>query len=143
MATKHIVRFWLGTRGNYNFLKESGRLDPWTRYSVKDADGSICEYFGENLISIPTGQLLPVKDIVTTLPGELFPGDRYLVGRDNDSYYIVTVGVEETESGYVLSSYVDPFDEKYTVRVLNKGNKAYILLDKKLRTYDDVDCGEY
>ena len=47
--TKHVIRYWRGSRSSYNFLKENKALDPWMRYSVVDViDGEnhIEEYFG-------------------------------------------------------------------------------------------------
>lgn len=149
MPDRHIVRFWKGTREKYNFLKNVGILDPWMRYTVIEADESITEYFGNNVISYSTGQLLPVKDIVSEMPENLQPGDRYLVGQDGDEntpahYSIVSVSPTLDDEGkYVLQTQVEDFDYKYGVRVLNHGLKNYVLVEEKLKTYDDVDCGTF
>lgn len=149
MAEKHIVRFWRGERSKYNFLKDMGALDPWTRYIVIDGDDTITEYFGENVISDNTGQLLPVNDIVSRIPSTAVPGDRYLFGHDKTntreaSYHVVTIGVKKDDNGE-WATYLDfqEFDEKYGVRVKSKGLKNYILVDGVLKTYDDVDCGSF
>ena len=143
---KHVVRFWRGTRKSYEIIKNARLIDAWTRYSVENPDGSWTEYFGENLIGEPTGQILPVKDIVPSLDGvSLSPGDRYLVGSDgvdggNATYQIYTVCANS--EGNITIKIMD-FTESYTVRVLSRGNKAYVLNEGYLISYDDVDCGEF
>ena len=148
MAEKHIVRFWKGERGKYNYLKSVNALDPWTRYTVVASDGSITEYFGENIITKETGQLLPVDDIVSSLPNDATPGKRYLFGHDRmdnseASYTILTIDVKKENGGYVTYNVFEPFDDKYGVRVRSRGLKNYVLVDGKLTTYDDVDCGSF
>lgn len=150
---KNRIKFWRGSAEAYNLLAESNKLDYWTRYSVKIVDsktGAVSwkEYYGDNLITEPTGQLLPVIDIVPTLPTTLNPGDRYLVGIDateqNDAeYYIVEVGVYMGDSGYVTTTKTKTFEEGISVRVKNKGFKSYVLVDGEIVTYDEVDCGTY
>ena len=146
---KHIVRHWRGTRNTYNLIAKTNLLDYWTRYSVKEVDGSWSEYYGKNLISCQSGQFLPVIDIVTTLPEVLNPGDRYLVGVDMTNttpaeYYIVTIDVDESaESG--ISARTEEFRNNggLSVRVINKKSMAYQLVDGYLITYDQVDGGIY
>ena len=151
MSEKHIVRFWRGKRESYEFLKELNMLDPWTRYSVSDSDGSITEYFGTNQITQPSGQLFPVNDIVSELPETLNPGERFLVGHDAADgepakYSIMVVSTvpdEEDPTKYRAEIQIEDFDYKYGVRVLSRGLKNYVLVDGKLKTYDDVDCGTF
>lgn len=147
MAEKHIVKHWRGKRESYNFLKGMHYLDPWTRYSVIESGASssaITEYFGENLISVPTGQLLPVKDIVSVLPPTYLasPYDRYLVGEDGSGYKIYEFQPKTTAEGVILEPYeLLDFDWRFGVRVVSRGLKNYVYYDNKLVTYDDVDCG--
>jgi hypothetical protein len=124
-------------------------LDYWTRYSVKDVDGTWTEYYGSNQITCPSGQYLPVLDIVSTLPSVLNPGDRYLVGRDateteSAEYYIVTIDVDDTASNG-LSARTDKFNNNsgMSVRVINRKSMAYQLVDGEMTTYDMVDGGVY
>ena len=146
---KHIVKFWRGTRESYNIIANGGGLDYWTRYSVKEVDGSRSEYFGENLISCPSGQFLPVLDIVSTLPNNLNPGDRYIVGQDaiNDTpaeYYIVTVDVDaESANGISARTELLKNNSGMSVRVINRKSMAYQLVDGELITYDQVDGGTF
>ena len=146
---KNRVRHWRGTADAYNTLVLAGALDYWTRYSVKYVDegtGMISwkEYYGDNLITESTGQLLPVIDIVSALPTSLNPGDRYLVGRDGIGYFLVNVGLyREDAGGYAQTTKTQTFEEGISVRVKNRGYKSYLVIDKNIRTYDDVDCGSY
>lgn len=144
-----IVKKWRGTRESYNIIAKAGLLDYWTRYSVKDVDGRWTEYYGSNQISSPSGQLLPVLDIVSTLPQVLNPGDRYLVGKDatdttNAEYYIVIVDIDSTTNNS-LSARTESFIDNsgMSVRVINRKSMAYQLVDGKMITYDLVDGGEY
>ena len=144
-----IVKKWRGTRESYNIIAKAGLLDYWTRYSVKDVDGRWTEYYGSNQISCPSGQLLPVLDIVSTLPQVLNPGDRYLVGKDatdttNAEYYIVIVDIDNTANNNLsvrTESFID--NSGMSVRVINRKSMAYQLVDGKMITYDLVDGGEY
>ena len=147
--TQKIVKKWRGTRESYNKLFKSGTLDYWTRYSVKEFDGNWTEYYGSNQISKPSGQILPVLDIVSILPQILNPGDRYLVGKDatdmtNAEYYIVIVDVDSTTNNK-LSVRTESFinNSGMSVRVINRDSMAYQLVDGKMITYDLVDGGEY
>lgn len=144
---KQIVKNWRGSRALYNILAKTGKLDYWTRYSVKDANGVWTEYYGDNQITSPSGQLLPVLDIVATLPSSLNPGDRYLVGKDGSEtspaeYYIVTIYVD-TEQPNGLNGSTEPFTNNsgMSVRVIKQGSMAYQLVDNILLTYDKVDGG--
>lgn len=141
---KQLVKHWKGTASSYNFLKQNNALSPWTKYVVVNQDGSvISEYYGENIISIPTGQLLPVKTVVASisdLPSEKNPFDRFLVGTDSNGYNIVEF---QPVSGGTLVMNTMEFDNKYGVRVGSDGYKNYIYVNNKLITYDDVDCGTF
>lgn len=146
---RKIVKKWRGTRESYNVIEKAGLLDYWTRYSVKDVDGRWIEYYGSNQITCPSGQLLPVLDIVSTLPQVLNPGDRYLVGNDatdntNAEYYIVIIDIDNTTNNN-LSARTEPFinNSGMSVRVINKKSMAYQLVDGEMITYDMVDGGEY
>lgn len=146
-----IVKKWRGTRQAYNILLKAKKLDYWTRYSVKEVNGLWTEYYGENQITCPTGQILPVLDIVSSMPSlsELRPGDRYLVGQDasentNAEYYIVTVDVDTTMPNGI-NGRTEPFinNSGMSVRVINKESMAYQLVDGLLITYDKVDGGNF
>lgn len=146
---KHIVKFWRGTRESYNIIAKGNGIDYWTRYSVKEIDGSRSEYYGKNLISCSSGQFLPVLDIVSTLPDILNPGDRYIVGKDKiDSnpaeYYIVTIDVDSSANNGIshrIERLVD--NSGLSIRVIRRQSMAYQLVDGKLITYDQVDGGTY
>lgn len=146
---KKIVKKWRGTRQAYNILRNANKLDYWTRYSVKDVNGLWTEYYGANQITCPSGQILPVLDIVTNLPVTLNPGDRYLVGHDgtdtvSSDYYIVEIEVDtEKENG--INGRVEPFlnNSGMSVRVINRESMAYQLVNGELVTYDKVDGGTF
>lgn len=176
---QHIVRHWLGTLEAYNKIKSANLIDPWVRYTVKiaadnysitDSDGnpvtvpvdSYVEYYGENRITpYYPGELLPVKDIVSSLPEGLTIGSRYLVGPsdafDNDGrlknennqtgsdqWWIVTIQGAANDKNYL--ELIEPDLKKLgnlSVRVESYGLKVYVLVGGKLKTYDDVDCGEF
>ena len=142
-----IVKKWRGSRALYNSIAKAGMLDYWTRYSVKEVNGTWTEYFGVNQVTSPSGQFLPVLDIVETLPPILHPGDRYLVGRDatentGAEYYIVTIDVDTDGA---LSARTDAFINNggMSVRVINRNSMAFQLVDGILLTYDQVDGGEF
>lgn len=144
-----IVKKWRGTRDSYNIIKKAGLLDYWTRYSVKDANGTWTEYYGSNQITSPSGQFLPVLDIVQSLPTVLYPGDRYIVGRDatNNSdaeYYIVTIDVDVSTDNQ-LTYKLEPMANNggMSVRVIRRKSMAYQLVDGEMITYDMVDGGYY
>ena len=146
---KKLVKKWRGTRQSYNAIANAGRLDYWTRYSVKESDGTWTEYYGSNMISSPSGQKLPVLDIVQTLPLTLNPGDRYLVGNDSigttpAEYYIVIIDVDEKNINN-LSFHYEPFIDNsgMSVRVIRKHSMAYQLVDGQMITYDSVNGGTY
>lgn len=141
---KHIIKHWKGTTASYNFLKSQGQLSPWTHYVVVNPTTSaITEYYGENIASVPTGQLLPVKDVVASVDSIQTPNpfDRYLIGNNADGYRVAEFqpkGASEELSIEMLT-----FDEKYGVRIASKGYKNFVYVNGKLITYDDVDCGEF
>lgn len=149
MANNKMVRKWRGSRESYKKIEKAGLLDYWTRYSVKDLNGLWTEYYGSNQISSPSGQVLPVLDIVQNLPMVLNPGDRYIVGIDasetNDAeYYIVTIDIDR-ESPNGLSTHTEPFinNSGMSVRVINRKSMAYQLVNGEMLTYDLVDGGTF
>lgn len=154
MAEKKKIRNWKGSRGSYEYLKKNGLVNAWTHYFVVEttaeigstASGRITEYFGENLISVPTGQLLPVLKILEFAKSVdvAEPYERYLVGTDEAGYNVVEyVPIRTAEGDTELVKNIIPFDEKYGVRVKDRGLKNYVYVDGKLITYDDVNCGEF
>jgi hypothetical protein len=149
MENKKIIKKWRGTRQSYNVIANAKKLDYWTHYSVKEINGMWTEYYGSNQISCPSGQILPVLDIVSKLPNTLNPGDRYLVGKDGTEtstaeYYIVTIDVDN-EKANGISGRTEPFinNSGMSVRVINKQSMAYQLVDEALITYDKVDGGYF
>lgn len=145
MATKHLVKKWRGSRSNYNLLKSTNMIDPWTIYYVVDTIGNetkVVEYFGTNIVSQPTGQVLAVNDVLASLPSSgINPYDRYLVGDDANGYkiyeYTPISGTNE------LSVSEMNFDWRYGVRILSRNLKNYVYYNSHLITYDDVDCGMF
>ena len=130
---KHQVKFWRGSRNAYNDLEF---YDFWTRYSVRESNGSYTEYFGTNCITPTPGQLLPVKSIVASLPSVLNPGDRYLVG-SGSTYYIVEIHSD------IAQSKIEPLGN-FSVRVEDRNMMEYQLINGKLESYDEgVDCGTF
>lgn len=144
LDNKKIIKRWRGTRASYELIAKAKQLDYWTRYSVKDANGTWSEYYGSNLIVSPTGQMLPVLDIVEAMPENANPGDRYIIGSDNTGYNIVTFDVNMESSNGIFGR-VEPIvnNSGISIRVINKGSKAYQLVDNELITYDEVNGGTY
>lgn len=144
--TKNRVRFWRGTAEAYELLKKAGALNYWTRYSVKYENGGLVtwkEFYGDNPLTEETGQLLPVIDIVQSLPTVLNPGDRYWVSTRGINL-ITTIDVGKDENGVAaLSSRSLELKEGMSVRVKNKGYKSYVVLNGEYVTYDEIDCGTY
>lgn len=142
-SSNKIVKHWRGTRETYNKMAKNNILDYWTRYSVKELDGTWTEYYGKNQITAPSGQFLPVLDIVQVLPSILNPGDRYLVGSGSE-YYIVTVDIDTTEPNQ-LTAHTESFKNNggMSVRVINRKSMAYQLVDGEMVTYDQVNGGDY
>ena len=140
---KHKVRNWRGTRANYELLVQNSAVTPWTRYVVIDTINEkevITEYYGENQVAEATGQLLPVKDIIGSI-SEITPQpyDRYLVGSDGQGYQIYEYVIDGEFNKWLIK----PFDNRYGVRVISKGLKNYVYVNNTLKTYDDVDCGDF
>ena len=139
---KHKIKFWRGTRESYNKIINP---DFWTRYSVKEPNGMWREYYGTNLISIASGTLAPVIDVVDKLPAQINPGDRYLVKSIVDGsllYQIYEFSPFLKDGNYLLSEKITDLGDM-TVRIKSRGLKAYQMVEGELITYDDVDCGEY
>lgn len=140
---KHKVRNWRGTRANYELLVQNSAVTPWTRYVVIDTINEkevITEYYGENQVAEATGQLLPVKDIIGSISDITpLPYDRYLVGADGKGYQIYEYVIDGEFNKWLIK----PFDNRYGVRVISKGLKNYVYVNNTLKTYDDVDCGDF
>ena len=140
---KHKVRNWRGTRANYELLVQNSAVTPWTRYVVIDTINGkevITEYYGENQVAEATGQLLPVKDIIGSISDITpLPYDRYLVGADGKGYQIYEYVIDGEFNKWLIK----PFDNRYGVRVISKGLKNYVYVNNTLKTYDDVDCGDF
>ena len=92
-------------------------------------------------LSSATGQVLAVNDLLTQLPSSANPYDRFLVGNDVEGYKIYEY-TPMSETGELSVSEMD-FDWKYGVRILSKGLKNYVYYNGHLKTYDDIDCGEF
>ena len=87
-----------------------------------------------------TGQLLPVNDIIRNISDITpHPYDRYLVGADGQGYQIYEYVID----GEFHKWLIKPFDNRYGVRVISKGLKNYVYVNNTLKTYDDVDCGDF
>lgn len=134
------VKLWRGTRAKYNSL---GNWDYWTEYFVLETNGTWKRYFGTKEISTGTGELAPVRSILT--PAEIDGADksqgaRYLVG-SGSTYYIVEFGPNAS----VEAAKINPLGD-YSVRVADEGFKQYQLVNGDLITYDHDwmhDCGTY
>lgn len=140
---KQKVRNWKGSRANYEMLVSNNAVSPWTRYVVIDninGQDIITEYYGNNQVTEATGQLLPVKNIINSI-SEITPQpyDRYLVGSNGIGYNIYEYIISGESHRWVIK----PFDYRYGVRIIEKGLKNYVYVNGILRTYDDVDCGEF
>lgn len=140
---KQKVRNWKGSRANYEMLVSNNVVSPWTRYVVIDninGQDIITEYYGNNQVTEATGQLLPVKNIINSI-SEITPQpyDRYLVGSNGIGYNIYEYIISGESHRWIIK----PFDYRYGVRVIEKGLKNYVYVNGILRTYDDVDCGEF
>lgn len=148
MADKKRVRFWRGTAKSYELLKKAGKLNYWTRYSVKyeDKNGVITwkEFYGDNPLTEEPGQLLPVIDIISQLPSVLNPGDRYWISTDSENYIVdILVGENDSTGEPTLTQRFTTLKEGISVRVREKGYKSYLIVDNEVKTYDEVDCGFY
>ena len=140
-TSNHIKRQWRGSRENYEFLVRQNSTDAWTRYSVIESDSSITEYFGSNQIYEKAGQILPVNSVIASVDEiEPQPYDRYLVGSDGTGYQVYEYYLD---SSTALNVHIKTFDEKYGVRVKDRGLKNYVYVDGHLVTYDDIDCGDF
>lgn len=141
MAQKHIIKYWKGSRANYNLIAKAQRLDSWTRYVVTEPDGTLTEYYGDHQITEHTGQILPVESVVEVLPEAPEIGARFLLGNDDNGYKIA-IARYDTEDKKVNFEITD-FDANCGVRVKDKDMKNYVYVNGKLVTYDDVDAGEF
>ena len=139
---KHIVRHWRGTRDKYEFLVKNNAVSDWTRYVVIDSingENVITEYYGTNQVTELTGQLLPAKSIITNiLDITPKPYDRYLVGSNGNGYRVYEYVIDSEGQHRWL---VRPFDDRFGIRIKDRGLKNYLYVDGELITYDEVDCG--
>ena len=130
------VKLWRGTRANYNNL---GTWDYWTEYNVKEEDGTWSKYYGTKKVVGDVGELAPVEGILS--PEEFASldasgkaqGTRWLVG-SGSSYYVVEFGPESAGT-YTETTKIQPLGS-YSVRVKDRGLRAYELVDDELFTYD-------
>jgi len=141
---KHVVRHWRGTRDKYEFLVNNNAVSDWTRYVVIDSingENVITEYYGTNQVTELTGQLLPAKSIITNiLDITPKPYDRYLVGSNGDGYRVYEYVIDSEGRHRWL---IRPFDDRFGIRVKDRGLKNYLYVDNELITYDEVDCGTF
>ena len=137
------VKLWRGTRAKYNSISE---YDYWTEYFVLETNGVWKIYFGTNEVSQSTGELAPVKSILTLAElqaltdSEKAQGSRYLVGSSN-VYYVVEFGPTTS----VEATRIEPLGN-YSVRVEDRDFHKYQLVNGELITYDhswEHDCGTY
>lgn len=139
---KHVVRHWRGTRDKYEFLVKNSAVSDWTRYVVIDSingEEIITEYYGTNQVTELTGQLLPANSIISNiLDINPKPYDRYLVGSDGNGYKVYEYVIDSEKQHRWL---VKPFDDRFGIRVKDRGLKNYVYVDDELITYDEVDCG--
>lgn len=141
-ATNHIVKIWRGKRITYDTLLKNNNVDYWTHYYVKEASGLWTEYFGAIPVRQETGQLYPVDTIVNSLPSNLTPGERYLVGHDatdtlDAEYYVVEIAPE------IIKSIITPLGS-LSVRVKDRDLYSYQIVDGVLTTYDgDIFGGTF
>ena len=144
---RNPIKFWRGTRESYNSLVRSGTTDYWTRYAVTEPDGRRTEYFGTVPVTLTTGQLFPVDDVVSSLPATLNDGDRYLVGHDANGnsqaeYYVVEIHTGPNGS-LAETTIINPLGDM-SVRVKSRHMWAYQIVDGVLYSYDEIiDCGSY
>lgn len=147
MFNNKVVKFWRGTRQAYNQLVQSGLADYWTRYAVIEDDGRRSEYFGVIPVTLTTGQLYPVDDVVETLPSTLNDGDRYLVGHDATGstpaeYYVVEIHTGPNNS-LSETTIINPLGDM-SVRIKSRNMWSYQIIDGVLYSYDEIiDCGSY
>lgn len=141
---KQKVRNWRGTRAHYELLVQAKKVNPWTRYVVIDTINGkdvFTEYYGENQVAEATGQLLPVKSIIGDIAEiEGAPYDRYLVGADGVGYKVYEYVIDaDGKHKWIIKD----FDYQYGVRVIDRDLKNYVYVNNTLKTYDDVDCGDF
>lgn len=141
-ATESIVKIWRGKRTTYDDLVKNNITDYWTHYYVKESSGIWSEYFGTIPVKQATGQLYPVDTVVNSLPSELSTGQRFLVGRDGSGntdaeYYVVEIANNLSDSTIV------PLGD-LSVRIKDRGLKAYQVINKVLTTYEgNINCGTF
>lgn len=141
---KHVVRHWRGTRDKYEFLVKNNAVSDWTRYVVIDSingEDIITEYYGTNQVTELTGQLLPANSIIANiLDITPKPYDRYLVGSNGNGYKVYEYVIDSEGKHRWL---IKPFDNRFGIRIKDRGLKNYLYVDGELITYDEVDCGTF
>jgi hypothetical protein len=60
------------------------------------------------------------------------------VGSDGDGYKVYEYVIDSEKQHRWL---VKPFDDRFGIRVKDRGLKNYVYVDDELITYDEVDCG--
>lgn len=139
-ANESIVKIWRGDRLAYESLLKNGLTDYWTHYYVKESSGLWTEYFGTVPIKQETGELFPVDTIVSELPENLNPGQRFLVGKDATEtteveYYVVEIATP------IQNTVVCPLGD-LSVRVKDRNLYSYQIVNGVLTTYDgDISAG--
>ena len=154
-TTSNKVTFWRGTREQYNALGEN--TSPNTYYTVKEEDGRWSYFYGPQAVILRSGQLMPVKNLLefadfnSDIKESMVVGkDRYLIHDPEEEMTGLSYPSDYT-GYYQIEKRVDGrfgvifLEEGVSVRIGNKRQyKSYVITpDKKFRTYDDGDCGEY
>ena len=142
---KHVVRYWKGSRSNYEFLVKNDAVSDWTRYIVVDNVNNtefITEYYGTNQVTELTGQMLPANSILSNISeaNNPVPYDRFLVGDDNNGYNIYEYVIDSENNHRWI---IKPFDYRFGIRIKDRGLKNYVYVNNELITYDEMDCGSF
>lgn len=140
MVSNFIQKFWRGTRQAYNGLTN---YDPHTHYSVLEEDKRWSIIYGVKKITSNGGQLEPVQTVVPRIENIAIAqqGDRFLVGTDAEGYKVIEIGPQNDRNSFYASE-ITPLGN-FSVRVLDRGGKEYQIVDGVLKTYDDIDGGEF
>ncbi len=88
------------------------------------------------------GTVTKYYQLIQTQVLRYYSDENYTASND---WYIAMIQGEYNESGGYVKL-VEPELQKLgtlSVRVVDRGLKSYVLVDGKLRTYDDVDCGTF
>ena len=154
-VTTNKVSFWRGTRAQYEALGTN--TDSNTYYSVREEDGRWSHFYGPQTVFERSGQLMPANGLLelaeftSEIKDAMVAGkDRYIIHDENEEMEGLTYP-EDYTGYYEIEKRVDG---KFGVFFLEKGvsvriggdnfYKSYqVIEDGSLRTYDDVNCGEY